>query len=121
MVTDVFRRGVDGAINTGMNLDRSLFLYGNWGGNDVRFSQTRGHMWYHIRYGESPDTSASMLPILTFAARLSGNDEYRRIADRVYAELVKRRTFGGPAYVAPYLADFIARNGVEPQPSEVAK
>jgi hypothetical protein len=78
-------------------------------------------MWYHIRYGENTGTSAAMLPVLVFAAQLSGNDEYRRIADRVFAELVKRQAVSGPAYVAPYLADLAARSGVEPKASEEAK
>ena len=114
-IGEMFLRGVDGAINIGMNFDRSLFLYGNWGGNDLRFAQTRGHMWYNIRYGENTGTSAAMLPMLTFAAQLSGNEQYRRIADRVYAELLKRHAVSGPQYLAPYLADLAARNGSEPK------
>jgi hypothetical protein len=118
---EVFLKGVEGAINTGMNFNRSLFLYGNWRGNDARFAQTRGHMWYHIRYGENTGTSAAMLPVLVFAAQLSGNDEYRGIADRVFAELVKRQAVSGPTYLAPYLADLAARSGVEPKASEETK
>jgi len=52
------------------------------------------------------------------AAQLSGDDEYRRIADRVYAELVKRHAVSSPQYLAPYLADLAARSGAEPKPEE---